>query len=64
MVKGESSLSCLEKLDVSSYEDAKKSQSNWIWKQLEKISVQEAVEVWLSTLSERTCVNYRSGVRR
>ena len=50
--------------DVISYEDAKRSQSNWIWQQLEKISVQEAVEVWLSTLSERTQKNYRSGVRR
>ena len=63
-VTGEGSLKCLDSLDVSSYEDAKKSQSNWIWQQLEKVSVQEAVEVWLSTLSERTRVNYRSGVRR
>lgn len=64
VVKGEGSLKSLENLDVSSYEEAKKSQSNWIWQQLEKISVQEAVEVWLSTLSERTRNNYRSGVRR
>ena len=64
MVKGEGSLKCFESFDVSSYEEAKKSQSNWIWKQLEKISVQEAVEVWLSTLSEKTRKNYRSGVRR
>lgn len=64
VVKGEGSLLCLEQLDVSSYEEAKKSQSNWIWQQLEKISVQEAVEVWLSTLSERTRNNYRSGIRR
>ena len=63
-IKGDSSLKSLENLDVSSYEDAKRSQSDWIWQQLEKISVQEAAEVWLSTLSERTMNNYRSGVRR
>jgi len=64
MVKGEGSLKCLESLGVNSYEEAKKSQSNWIWQQLEKISVQEAVEVWLQTLSPKTQKNYRSGLRR
>ena len=57
-IKGNSSLKSLEHLDVSSYENAKKFQSSWIWKQLEKITVQEAVEVWLSTLSEK--IWYRS----
>ncbi|MCB1081059.1 MAG: site-specific integrase [Chlamydiia bacterium] len=64
MVKSEGSLKSLEQLDVSSYEESKKSRLEWMWKQLEKITVQEAVEVWLSTLSERTRNNYRSGVRR
>ena len=64
MVKSDSGLKSLEHLNVSSYEEAKKSQMGWIWKQLEKISVQKAVEVWLSTLSERTRSNYRSGVRK
>lgn len=63
-IRSDNSLKSLENLDVSSYENAKKSQSSWIWQQLEKISVQETVEVWLSTLSERTRNNYRSGVRR
>jgi len=63
-IKGEGRLQCFEQLDVSSYEKSKKSQSNWIWQQLEKISVQEAVEVWLSTLSPKTQKNYRSGVKR
>ena len=63
-IRSDSSLKSLEKLDVSSYENAKKSQSSWIWQQLEKITVQKAVEVWLSTLSKRTRNNYRSGVRR
>lgn len=63
-IRSDSSLKSLEHLDVNSYENAKKSQSSWIWQQLEKITVQEAVEVWLSTLSERTQNNYRSGVRR
>ena len=64
VVKRQESLQCFKKLSVSSYKDAKRSQSDWIWQQLEKISVQETVEVWLSTLSERTQNNYRSGVRR
>lgn len=63
-IKSDSSLKSLEHLDVSSYENAKKSQSSWIWQQLEKITVQEAVEVWLLTLSKRTRSNYKSGVRR
>jgi integrase/recombinase XerD len=63
-IRSDSSLKSLDHLDVSSYENAKKSQSSWIWQQLEKITVQEAVEVWLPTLSERTRNNYRSGVRR
>ena len=63
-IKSDSRLKSLEHLDVRSYENAKKSQSSWIWQQLEKIIVQEAVEVWLSTLSERTRNNYRSGVKR
>ena len=63
-IKSDSSLKSLEHLDVSSYENAKKSQSSWIWQQLEKITVQEAIEGWLLTLSERTRSNYKSGVRR
>ncbi|MCB0739349.1 MAG: integrase, partial [Bacteroidetes bacterium] len=63
-IKSDSGLKSLEHLDVSSYENAKKSQSSWIWQQLEKIIIQEAVEVWLSTLSERTKSNYRSGVKK
>jgi len=63
-IKGEGSLNSLECLDVNSYEDAKRSQSNWIWQQLEKISVEEAVEVWLQTLSPKTQKNYRSGLKR
>jgi len=64
MVKSGSCLEVLDQLDVSSYEESKKSRLEWVWKQLEKISVQEAVEVWLLTLSARTWNNYRSGVRR
>ncbi|WP_231919489.1 tyrosine-type recombinase/integrase [Simkania negevensis] len=60
-LKNTNSLECF---DVTNYEEAKKSQSNWIWKQLELINIQEAVEVWLWTLSERTRSNYKSGLRR
>ena len=64
MAKSIHSLKVLKQLEGNIYEEAKKSQSNSIWKQLEKISVQEAIEVWLPTLSEKTRSNYRSGIRR
>lgn len=51
-------------LSVNSYEDAKSSQSNAIWQQLEKISVEEAAKLWLGTLSPKTQINYQSGLRR
>lgn len=51
-------------LSVNSYEEAKSSQSNVIWQQLEKISVEEAAKLWLGTLSPKTKLNYQSGLRR
>ena len=62
-VNCDSRLKSLEHLDVSSYENAKKSQSSWIWQQLKKMTVQEAVKIWLSTLSKSTKSNYTSGVK-
>lgn len=50
-------------LAVSSYEEAKSSQSNVIWQQLEKITVEEAAKLWLETLGPKTRINYQSGLR-
>lgn len=44
--------------------EAKKSQQQLIGQQLETISVNEAVELWLSTLSAKTRINYQSGLRK
>lgn len=44
-------------------EEAKRSQQ-LIWQQLEIISVNEAAELWLSTLSAKTRINYQSGLRK
>lgn len=46
------------------FEEAKSAQLNLIWQHLEKISVNEAAEMWLSTLSRRTRINYQSGLRK
>lgn len=56
--------SSLELLSSNGFEEAKRTQSNAIWEQLEKITVQEAAEMWLSTLSHRTRINYQSGLRK
>lgn len=50
--------------DANSYEEAKRSQKQLIWKQLQTITVNEAVELWLSTLNPRTRINYQSGLRK
>jgi integrase/recombinase XerD len=49
---------------ANSFEESKSAQSNLMWQHLEKISVQEAAEMWLSTLSPRTRINYQSGLRK
>ncbi|MBA3603457.1 MAG: site-specific integrase [Parachlamydiaceae bacterium] len=47
----------------NSFEEAKSLHSNLIWQQLELITVSEAIDVWLSTLSPKTRINYQSGMR-
>lgn len=49
---------------ANTYEEAKSYQSQKVWQQLEQISVQQAADMWLSTLNPRTRINYQSGLRR
>lgn len=49
---------------ANSYEEARRSQKQLIWEQLETITVNDAAELWLSTLSSRTRINYQSGLRK
>jgi len=49
---------------LETYEQAKAFQTNVIWKKLDEITLEEALSHWLSTLSHRTQINYRSGVRK
>jgi integrase len=51
-------------LSVNLYEEAKSTQSNVIWQQLEKITVEEAAKLWLETLGPKTRINYQSGLRK
>lgn len=54
----------LNAISANSYEEAKSTRDEVLWRQLEKITVQEAAEAWLSTLSLRTRINYQSGLRK
>ena len=49
---------------LETYEQAKAFQTNVIWKKLDEITLEEALSHWLSTLSHRTQINYRSGIRK
>lgn len=46
------------------YEQATSLKNNYLWDQLSKITVWEALEQWIATLSPLTAKNYRSGVRQ
>jgi integrase/recombinase XerD len=49
---------------LETYEQAKTFQTNLVWKKLDEITVEEAITYWLSTLSQKTQINYRSGIRK
>ena len=50
--------------NLETYEQASSFKSNLIWKQLDLISVEEAIAHWLQTLSWKTQINYRSGIKK
>ena len=47
-----------------SFEQAKSLRDNLIWEELDKTTVDEAVVLWLATLSPKTRINYQSGMRK
>ncbi len=49
---------------VSSYEESVRFQTELIWQQLEKITLKQAAEIWLTTLSYRTQRSYKSRLKR
>jgi len=49
---------------LQTYEQATSAKSNFIWNQLESVSIAEAVNHWLATLSTKTRINYQSGIKR
>ncbi len=50
--------------NIETYEQAKALQINLIWKKLDEITLEEALSLWLTTLSQKTQINYRSGIRK
>lgn len=49
---------------LGNYEQAKAFQANLVWEKLDEITVEQAIVYWLPTLSLKTQINYRSGVRK
>ncbi|MCX6987454.1 MAG: site-specific integrase [Chlamydiae bacterium] len=49
---------------LETYQQAKPSQASLIWKKLDEIKLEEALCQWLSTLAQKTQINYRSGIRK
>lgn len=58
------SLSQVNKSKVTSFEQAKNLRDNLIWEQLDKITVEESIVHWLTTLSPKTQINYQSRMRK
>ena len=49
---------------LGDYEQAKAFQANLVWEKLDEVTVEQAIIYWLPTLSLKTQINYRSGVRK
>jgi len=49
---------------LETYKQANPSQANLVWKKLDEIKLEEALCQWLSTLPQKTQINYRSGIRK
>ncbi len=49
---------------LETLEQAKAFQANLVWKKLDEITLEEALSHWLSTLTHKTQINYRSGIRK
>jgi integrase/recombinase XerD len=49
---------------LETYEQAASFKANLVWNKLDEISVEKAISYWLPTLSPKTQLSYRSGVRK
>ena len=49
---------------LETYEQAASFKTNLVWKNLDEISVEEAICYWLPTLSPKTQLSYRSGIKK
>jgi integrase len=50
--------------NLETYEQAASFKANSVWKKLDEISVEEAISYWLLTLSPKTQLSYRSGMKK
>jgi integrase/recombinase XerD len=50
--------------NLGTYEQAHSFKTNAVWKALDRITVEEAIGVWLRTLSPLTQINYNSGMKK
>lgn len=49
---------------VKSFEDAQNLRDCILWQRLEAVTVNEVLNEWFETLSQRTSINYRSGAKK
>jgi len=50
--------------NLETYEQAAFFKANLVWKKLDEISLEEAISSWLPTLSPKTQLSYRSGIKK
>ena len=50
--------------NLETYEQAASFKANFVWKKLNEISVEDALSYWLPTLSPKTQLSYRSGIKK
>lgn len=53
-----------QEFGFKSLEQAKNTRNELIWREIEGISLESVLSSWLDTLSERTRMNYRSGLNK
>jgi integrase len=57
-------LEVIQENQIESHEQAKYLRDQIVWKRMESLSLNAVIQEWLETLSERTRINYRSGLNR
>lgn len=55
-------LTIKSKSEIQSFQEAQALRDHFVWNKLEYVTIENILNEWLQTLSERTKINYRSGM--